>query len=104
MKSSWDAVGRIERLLDDQVRFYPTGKLQPFPVACHTVRQPCMAAASNHCFCFTSPLSLQAKTDVGPESPNLQPADLALTWTGKPTQAWHEPGGYDVPRMQSTKA
>ena len=88
MKSSWDAVGRIEKLLDDQVRI-PLART-PFPVAFHADRQASVAAAVSSGATFATGASnvlrlvfLQAETDEELDSPSLQPADMALTWTGK---------------------
>ncbi len=35
VKSSWDAVGRIEKLLDDQARVSQHCRQTCFPAACH---------------------------------------------------------------------
>ncbi len=41
VKSSWDAVGRIEKLLDDQASILQRLGQKPFSAACHTDSQDC---------------------------------------------------------------
>ena len=47
VKSSWDAVGRIEKLLDDQASILQHLGQKPFSAACHTDGQDSVPIATS---------------------------------------------------------